>query len=204
MRVFKVFMQEHFWLTMLVLLFFIIGVALGIFSEDNLGPDQQTDLKNFLDQNCQTLISQPLDRLVLVWPAILENVGTAAALWFLGLTVIGLPIVILIIVIRGFILGFTVSFLFRQYSFQGGVLIALGVLPQNLLYVPALLLGGVLAMAFSLYLIRGRAASPGSLWGWLLGYTLAMLLIAVCLVLAALVEGLVGPALLRVFIPLLN
>ena len=204
MRVFKVFLQEHFWLTMLVLLFFIIGVALGIFSEDRLAMDQQTDLKIFLEQNCQTLISQPLDRSALIWPAVLGNVGTAATLWFLGLTVIGVPIVILIIVIRGFILGFTMSFLLKQYSLQGGVLIALGVLPQNLLYVPALLLGGVLAIAFSLYLIRRRAASPGSLWGWLLSYTLSMLLVAVCLVLAALVEGMVGPALLRVFIPLVK
>ena len=159
MRVFKVFLQEHFWLTMLVLLFFIIGVALGMFSEGNLGLDQQTDLKNYLDQNCQTLVSQPLDRLALVGPAILENVGTAAALWFLGLTVIGVPVVILIIVIRGFILGFTVSFYYSSTVSKGHINCARGFAAEFAVRA-ALLLGGVLAIAFSLYLIRGRASSP--------------------------------------------
>jgi len=203
-RVIKNFFQEHFWPIMLVLLFFILGVALGGLSVDNLRLEQQTDLKNYLDQNCQVLINQPLNRTTMVWQTILGNIETAAALWFLGLTVIGLPLVILIILIRGFILGFTVAFLIQQNSFQGILLIALGIFPQNLLYVPALIIGGVLAISFSLYLIRGRSSVSSSLWTWLLVYTLSMLLVAVILILAGLIEGLVGPSLLRILVPLLN
>lgn len=167
--------------------------------------DQQTKLQNYLDQVFSSLSDQnSFDRNTAAWDTVLGNVEIAVALWFLGLTVIGLPLIVLIILARGFILGFTVSFLARQKSLEGTVLIALGIFPQNLLYIPALLVGGVLAISFSLYLIKGRFSVTSALWTKFMLYTLLMLLVTLVLIFAGLIEGFAAPSFLRLLVPLIS
>lgn len=110
----------------------------------------------------------------------------------------------LIILVRGFILGFTTGFLIQQKSLQGAVLIILGIIPQNLIYIPFLLLGGVLSISFSLYLIRGRISVARTMWTRFFSYSLSMFLIIIGLIIAGLIEGLVAPAFLRLLIPVIS
>ncbi|NLK52084.1 MAG: stage II sporulation protein M [Syntrophomonadaceae bacterium] len=203
-RLVKGFLQEHFRLLGLVLLFFLLGAILGGLSGNHLPLEQQQELKSFIDQNCQALINEPFDRTRILGQTLTENVCLAFSLWFLGLTVIGLPLVIVIIFIRGFILGFTVGFLVQQKSLQGTALILLGILPHSLIYVPALIVGGVLAISFTLFLIQGRFSVTSMLWSRFLHYTWCMLGVVLVLLLSGLLEGLVVPAFLRLLVPLLG
>lgn len=173
-EVVKGFLREHFQLAVLVLLFFIVGSILGGISVTHLHQEQQTALKNYLDQNFQLLADQPVNRITVVGQTVLGNLKIGISLWFLGLTVIGLPLIGLIILVRGFILGFTTGFLIQQKSLQGAVLIILGIIPQNLIYIPFLLLGGVLSISFSLYLIRGRISVARTMWTRFFSYSLSM------------------------------
>ncbi|MGI6648396.1 MAG: stage II sporulation protein M [Bacillota bacterium] len=203
-EVVKGFLREHFQLAVLVLLFFIVGSILGGISVTHLHQEQQTALKNYLDQNFQLLADQPVNRITVVGQTVLGNLKIGISLWFLGLTVIGLPLIGLIILVRGFILGFTTGFLIQQKSLQGAVLIILGIIPQNLIYIPFLLLGGVLSISFSLYLIRGRISVARTMWTRFFSYSLSMFLIIIGLIIAGLIEGLVAPAFLRLLIPVIS
>ena len=80
-------------------------------------------------------------------------------LWLLGLTVVGAPLVILLVGARGFILGFTVGFLVQEKTGQGLLLALVAVLPQNLFYVPGLL-GQILALYFTLSLFKTSRKTP--------------------------------------------
>lgn len=203
-EVVKGFLREHFQLVVLVLLFFIVGSIIGGISVTHLHQEQQTALKNYLDQNFQLLVDQPANRITVVGQTVLGNLKIGISLWFLGLTVIGLPLIGLIILVRGFILGFTTGFLIQQKSLQGAVLIILGIIPQNLIYIPFLLLGGVLSTSFSLYLIRGRISVARTIWTRFFSYSLSMLIIIIGLIIAGLIEGLVAPAFLRLLIPVIS
>ncbi|NLC07168.1 MAG: stage II sporulation protein M [Syntrophomonadaceae bacterium] len=203
-EVVKGFLREHFQLVVLVLLFFIVGSIIGGISVTHLHQEQQTALKNYLDQNFQLLVDQPANRIAVVGQTVLGNLKIGISLWFLGLTVIGLPLIGLIILVRGFILGFTTGFLIQQKSLQGAVLIILGIIPQNLIYIPFLLLGGVLSTSFSLYLIRGRISVARTIWTRFFSYSLSMLIIIIGLIIAGLIEGLVAPAFLRLLIPVIS
>lgn len=203
-EVVKGFLREHFQLAVLVLLFFIVGSIIGGISVTHLHQEQQTALKNYLDQNFQLLADQPVNRITVVGQTVLGNLKIGISLWFLGLTVIGLPLVGLIILVRGFILGFTTGFLIQQKSLQGAVLIILGIIPQNLIYIPFLLLGGVLSTSFSLYLIRGSISVARTVWTRFFSYSLSMFLIIIGLIIAGLIEGLVAPAFLRLLIPVIS
>ncbi len=66
----------------------------------------------------------------------------------LGLSVIGAPVVLAVIFVRGFVLGFTTMFLIDGLFFRGVVLAAAALLPQNLLAVPATVIAGIAGAQF--------------------------------------------------------
>lgn len=91
--------------------------------------------------------SAVIGRSEILYQSILDNVlKTAALLFVLGLTVIGAPLVLGIVFLRGFVLGFTVGFLIQETSLNGLILAAAAVLPpHNVVAVPAIMIaaGGV-------------------------------------------------------------
>ncbi|MFP3381015.1 stage II sporulation protein M, partial [Bacillus sp. SIMBA_069] len=75
---------------------------------------------------------------------------TVAIMWVLGLSIIGLPMILLMLFLKGVVVGFTVGFLVNQLQWQGVTFAMMGILPQNLLVVPALFIVGVSGISFSL------------------------------------------------------
>src|SRR5699024_4603185 len=54
-------------------------------------------------------------------------------MWLLGLTIIGLPLVLILLFLKGVVVGFTVGFLVNQMGWQGLLLSFVSILPQNLI-----------------------------------------------------------------------
>lgn len=75
-----------------------------------------------------------------------NNLPIIIGLWILGLTFIGAPVVLLINLYKGFSLGFTFSFFIYALKQRGIVLALLGVLPQNLIYIPCIIFLSVIAL----------------------------------------------------------
>ncbi len=96
--------------------------------------------------------SAVIGRSEILYQSILDNVlKTAALLFVLGLTVIGAPLVLGIVFLRGFVLGFTVGFLIQETSLNGLILAAAAVLPpHNVVAVPAIMIaaGGCTSFRF--------------------------------------------------------
>ena len=85
-----------------------------------------------------------------------HNLKTVALMWAFGLAVIGAPLTCIMLFIRGFALGFSSAFVIKQVA-QGGFLIfAAGMLPHNLVALPALVLLSSLSLAFSVRLFSER------------------------------------------------
>jgi stage II sporulation protein M len=114
----------------------------------------------------------------------------------LGLTVIGLPLIMVVIFLRAFSLGFTLGFLIQQKAGTGVLVSLVSVLPQNLFYILGLLIAGVVAMNFSLNIVKNRNQGTNKLGLALLAYTTVMLLLLVVFGLGALIEAYFSPWLL--------
>ncbi|RNC28721.1 MAG: Stage II sporulation protein M [Candidatus Dichloromethanomonas elyunquensis] len=80
-----------------------------------------------------------------------------AGIWILGLTVIGTPLVYLIVFSRGFILGFTIAFIIQVKSITGLGLVFFTIFLPSILVIPCLLLGAGLATIFSFLLLQGKS-----------------------------------------------
>ena len=131
--------------------------------------------------------------------AVLKNTVNLSKIFLMGLTIIGLPLVLVIIFTRGFVLGFTIEFLLQEKAWRGGLLALLTVLPPNLLSVPAYILGAVMAINFSLYLIKGSGQRKIKMSQCFLEYLLIMLSLAVLMLGSALIEGYFSPIFIKLF-----
>lgn len=146
---------------------FFCGIISGALTLRVLNPVQLEELRQYLDSFIQWIEMLSGESIHLswglkVWSEVVQTqLVTFGLLWLLGLTVIGIPLIILAVGARGFILGFTVGFLVQERAGQGLILALAAVLPQNLFYVPALLGAGIFAFYFSFSLMRGfRENSP--------------------------------------------
>lgn len=94
----------------IVLLLFLIGLIFGIIFINNSSQNQVEDITNYLNEFVNSLKSNAqIDKGVLLKDCLISNFLLVLALWFVGSTVIGIPIVYGIIIYRGFCLGYTIS-----------------------------------------------------------------------------------------------
>jgi stage II sporulation protein M len=130
------------------------------------------------------------------WVEILKGqLYSLGILWLLGLTVVGAPLVILLVGARGFILGFTVGFLVKEKAGQGLLLALVAVLPQNLFYVPGLLGAGALALYFTMSLFKSSRETP--VFTRILLYTLLFIALALLVLAGTWVEAYLVPGIMR-------
>ncbi|MDH7576249.1 MAG: stage II sporulation protein M [Bacillota bacterium] len=182
---------------------FLSGLIGGALILHGLNPAQRGELQQYLNAFLQWAgtLSQTgaTPGGLKVWQEILKTqLITFGLLWLAGLTVVGIPLIVLIIGARGFILGFTVGFLVQEKAWQGLILALVAVLPQNLCYVPAFLGAGVLAFYFSCSLFRGYREH--SLLTGLLIYSIVFLLVFLLVLVGTWLEAYLVPGAVRLTI----
>ena len=85
-----------------------------------------------------------IDSAKLLKQSIISNLLLALSLWFIGSTVIGIPIVYIIIGVRGLCLGYTISSIVMTYGVFKGILFSVeSLLLQNIIFIPCILALGV-------------------------------------------------------------
>ncbi len=189
-----------------VLVLLAAGIAVGALCIRVLEPGQELELRSYVTGALRVLgEGPPITDAREAWRwALAGNVRTAAWLWILGLTVVAAPLVLVVLFLRGFVVGFTVGFLVKEMGWRGVLIAAVGVFPQNLLAVPALVVGSVICLSFAGAVLRNRLAPRRMPWaGMVAGYTLSMAVLALVFLAASFVEAYVSPTLLRLVSPLL-
>ena len=128
----------------IVLLIFLIGIFLGVMFINNAKEAQQNEIQNYINtyiENCKNGDIESSNGLII---NIKENIILACLLWFAGTTIICMPIVLGIVMFRGFCLGYTISATISTIGLGKGILFILtSLLLQNILFIPAILMLGV-------------------------------------------------------------
>lgn len=175
---------------------FGLGVLLGSVSVASLQENQVAELHRYLQTFLSGVAEMHVDRAELARSALYDNLLAGACIYILGLTIICLPLVLAFIFIRGYVLGFTVGFLTGQ-ELQGLLVIIMSMLPHNIFFVPALIIGGTASLSFSLLLLRRFYNSRTPVWPGFVSYTIIMAGVMVLFTAAAVTEAYVTPELAR-------
>ncbi|MDL2280875.1 stage II sporulation protein M [Selenomonadales bacterium OttesenSCG-928-I06] len=188
-----------------IILIFVIGIALGSLAAKALPGEQKIELINYLNVFFEGLISNDknlIDTQSAFWSVLLNNVKTLGLIFILGFTIIGMPFILFIILMRGFIIGFTVGFLVNEFVFKGLLFAALAVLPHNFLLVPVFLATAVSAITFSLMLLKQRGNLQKGLLYNASVYSLFFLCSLLVTIVASLIEVYISPSLMKLAVKL--
>ncbi|KWX74912.1 stage II sporulation protein M [Paenibacillus riograndensis] len=157
MRSLRLMMKEQTPLYIFVAVLFLVGVVFGALIVSALTLDQQQELGDYLGNFFVTVDQQGLPAAPdSYWDIAALNLKWIALIWILGLSVIGLPGILILDFLKGVLIGFTVGCMVSEYSWHGMLFALVSVAPHNLVLIPVLLVGSAAAIAFSLLMIRSR------------------------------------------------
>lgn len=125
----------------LTALIFIIGIFLGVFFINNIQESQRTEISDYLNHFIEQMKNiEKLNSLSLLKTSVTQNIILAVSLWFFGTTVIGIPIVLGIVLYRGFCFGYTIAVSVTILGITKGTIFSLvNFLLPSILLIPAML-----------------------------------------------------------------
>lgn len=190
------YIHEHLTYYMFVSILFLMGVVFGSMLVNSLTLEQKQDLGYYLDQFFRQLGA--LESGVTLWESISVNMKWLLLIWMLGISVIGLPVILILDFLKGVLLGFSIGYLAGQLSWKGMLFALVSIAPQNVLIVPALLIASVAAISFSLFVLRNRFLQQrGNLQAQFSRYSVISLIMGLVLIAVSLYEAFVAPVLMN-------
>lgn len=139
-----------------IIILFVLGIFLGVLlvNQTNNKEDIKVYINSYIDG---TKGLQNGDYLGELQKDIRNNILLVFALWFAGTTIIGIPIVFGIILFRGLCLGCTIaSCVFVLGKIKGLLFIAITILLQNIIFIPAIIILGVSCIKLYNSIVKDR------------------------------------------------
>lgn len=149
-------MQRMGWYVFVIGIF-VVGVCFGTWLMMVLTNDQRVELWTWLKQ----WYSQPdswsaADHTDAWQQTSISHMKWILFIWLCGLTVVGIPFVLLVNFFKGVMVGFTMGLFAVSASWHGIFAGAISILPTNLLLMPVMILISVSSIHFALTVIRER------------------------------------------------
>ncbi|MFT8872425.1 MAG: stage II sporulation protein M [Sporolactobacillus sp.] len=201
--VFMRHLTEYRSLYVFVTALFLMGIIFGAVVVNGLPYGTRSSLLQYMENFLSDLAGgRVADPPVLLQEGIGNNIQYAGLIWLLGLSVIGLPLLFVLIFVRGLFLGFTIGFLLSEMGMKGLGIAIVGVFPQNLLVIPADIFLTVAAVSCSLKIIRRLIVkiSRDPLLPQGISYAGVLLAVTALQTLACVFEAYVSPALVHVLV----
>jgi len=153
------FFIQHIRENMTVYIFlttlFFIGIIFGAIIVNGLSFIQKQDIYFQFENFLNSLMSGEVQgKSAILKQSFIFHMKVLAVLFLLGLTIIGIPIIWLIIFVKGIAIGFSVGFIVNQLGWQGLFISLFSIAPQNIIIVPVYIFAAGLSMIFSINIFR--------------------------------------------------
>ena len=184
----------------LTILIFLIGLFVGIMFVNNYNEDKINIISNYINQFINTFKqTEQIDRSTLFMSSIRNNIVLTIGLWIAGTTIIGMPVVLGIILYRGFCLGTTISSISIVLGIKKGILFCLFALVlQNIFFIPAIITMGVSSIKLYKSIIADRRKENFKLQ--VFSHTMISLLMLLVLIFSSFLENEISIWFLKLFV----
>lgn len=195
--------KNHLSIFIFIMVLFLMGIIFGAIIVNSLSLTQKEDLFYYLSQFFGELkqgkVSASSEMFVYSFK---ENAKFIILMWILGISIIGLPLILILLFIKGIVIGFTVGFLVSQTGWQGFMLACVSVLPQNIILVPVTIFMASCAVIISIKMIKRQflKSSREKLRPYFMQYSMLLGMALLSFIVAALVETFLSPGLMRAVI----
>ena len=131
---------------------------------------------------------------------LLKNITYFISIWVLGLSIIGIPVIITMVFFKSFITGFSISSIFATYKFKGLLGILIYMIPTNLVTLCYTLFLGAYSVDLSIKLLRHALGKKTLNFSLFMGKYFFLLLISILLsVVVSIYEAFINPSIINLF-----
>lgn len=148
--------RKYFLLYSIILFFFIMGVATGTFTIKSIPEPQKKEVAQYMNSFLSSIVNQQVNTWLIFKESLLSNLQIVIIMTLMGMFIYTMPLIFILIGIRGFYIGFTVGFLISELGFKGVLLVILGILPQNIIILPCLLLCGAVTVNHAMNTFKSK------------------------------------------------
>jgi stage II sporulation protein M len=194
------YFREHSSTFLFIVVLFLMGVIFGAIVVNSMSITQKEDLFYYLSQ----FFGQISDEKVagtndLFLQSFFHNSKFIGLMWILGISIIGLPVILILLFSKGMVVGFTVGFLVSQMGWKGFVLALVSILPQNMIIIPVFIMMAALSVIFSMRMIKKqfmkKYAQP--ILPYFKRYILALIVSVILIAVASGIEAYLSPWLMK-------
>lgn len=198
------YFRDNMGIYIFVTSFFLAGIAIGAllvrFLEISYLEELHASFVSFL-QSSQLYSKENADFVQLLKNSYQKNFLFLTVTLFLGLFWSGFPFVLLVLLLKGLALGFTVGFMVYNFALKGFLFSLAALLPHNIVLIPAFLFAATIATTYSYMRFKYRFSSRKSLPEFHFGeYCLLGLLSFFIIFIGGFVEAYLSPVFIRLVV----
>ncbi|GAA0327531.1 stage II sporulation protein M [Oceanobacillus sp. FSL W7-1293] len=192
--------KRHTTIYVFTAILFLTGIVFGAILVNSMDFVQKQNLFFYLERffTQQTNEGEVIGRQDIFIQSLLYHIKYLSFIILLALSMIGLPIIWIMIFMKGLVVGFSVGFMVNQLGGQGLLLSTISIAPQNLLIIPIYIIAGSAAMIFSIGLWQKLLLKHQyqEVWPPFIRLLITFAILIVCTALAALMEAYLSNTLL--------
>ncbi|MFS1512258.1 stage II sporulation protein M [Chengkuizengella sp. SCS-71B] len=199
------YLKEHLSLYIFVSVLFLMGIIFGALMVNALSFEQTEDMSSYLGSFFK-MINQETDlsSKQLLQETFGLHLKWMLLIWVLGLSVIGLPFILILDFLKGVLIGFTTGYIVGELSWDGFLFALVSIAPQNLIIVPVIIIASVSGISFSIYLIKNRFLQKrGNMSKPFMTYSFLILSLIGILFVISLYETYLTPSIMKWITPML-
>ncbi|WP_042458070.1 stage II sporulation protein M [Neobacillus dielmonensis] len=201
------YLREHSSIFLFVVVLFFMGVIFGAIVVNSMSFTQKEDLFYYLSQFFgQVSDGKTAGSVDLFLQSFFHNSKFIGLIWVLGISIIGLPIILILLFVKGMVVGFTVGFLVSQMGWKGFALAFVSILPQNVIIIPVFIIMAAFSVIFSMRMIKRQFVKKFSepILPFFKGYIFALFAAVIFISAASGLEAYLSPWLMKTIIGSIN
>ena len=191
-------MRENVALYLVALFAMLVGLTTGAFSVATLSETQTQYMKDFLAAFLSTVKNENINVWRVLLQSFINNMQILILIGGLGLFMVGFPFIIVLVAVKGLLIGFTLGILTNVLGFKGFLIFILCVLPANLILIPCFLRGSVLALSSSVSKFKNRR-NPMASSTYSPQYYKQFIAVVIATLVGVLIEGILQPLFISIF-----
>ncbi|MCG8482306.1 MAG: stage II sporulation protein M [Clostridia bacterium] len=186
----------------IAIFFLILGISIGAFAEKMMSVSQKNDLLMFVDSYFNVMHLENISKSQIFIQSLVNNYKILIIILLSGATVIGFPIALIALTFKGITVGFAAAFFMEEMKIKGLFITISSILPQNLVFVPVLVMAVSVALGFSSKILL-RKGNTGNNKGYiyqLSTYLIVFMILGGIYFVGCLIETYISPALIKMIV----
>lgn len=195
-------LSDNFWYYILSLVALSTGIVLAIYVVKYMSSSNSEMVVKYFDSLTYNFENENFNVAEIFKDTLKNSIPYIIFIWLLGITAIGIPFIIILDFVKGFTFSFSFSFILLGLGTKGIWIGLLGILPQNIFFIPCILVGSALAMKFSADKLKSKINRRNieNYWTKFYNYSISYVFILFIMLIGFLYQSYISPAIIKVLI----